>query len=84
MTWVKRFWKDNPRMIVQLEGCEIQYCTGEIEKGDTYIAERNRGVVLLTCRENDKAEGIIFPVEMAYPYDTHECRKVVSIDGELI
>lgn len=47
----------------------------EIVSGDLYIAKRNTGWKLLTCKEvkND----IVFPVESAYPYNYHECVKVV-------
>lgn len=48
----------------------------EIEPGDTYLAERNVGVKLLTCKENNRKDGWIVPVEPAYPYDTHECVRI--------
>ena len=47
-----------------------------IETGDTYIAERNQGMRLLTCKKNDVEMRCIFPVEMAYAYDTVECFKI--------
>lgn len=52
---------------------------GEICPGDLYLARRNTGWKLLTCRKNVKNEGFIAPQENAYCFDTHECYKVVSI-----
>lgn len=43
--------------------------------GDTYLAERNQGVRLLTVREVHPG-GYIIPVEPAYPYDAWECVKI--------
>lgn len=47
--------------------------------GDTYIAERNTGLKLLTVKEVHP-QGFIIPVEPAYPYDTGECVKI-EIEG---
>ena len=47
----------------------------DIRQGDYYIALRNTGPKLLTCREVDK-RGWVVPVELAYCYDTYECLKV--------
>jgi hypothetical protein len=47
-----------------------------IEPGDTYIAERNTGLKLLTCRENVRDQGFIVATEWAYAYDTGECIKI--------
>jgi len=55
----------------------------DIEPGDTYIAERNSGLKLLTCRDRNDEGGWINPVEIAYPYDTHECIRIeLLIDDE--
>jgi len=62
----------------QIEGVPFRV-TGmgrDIRPGDTYIAERNVGLKLLTCRENDKENGWIIPDGNAYPYDTGECIRI--------
>lgn len=48
----------------------------DVEPGDTYLAERNVGVKLLTCKLNDLNIGCIFPEEKAYPYDACECVRI--------
>lgn len=53
--------------------------TGEgsdIEPGDTYLAERNSGVKLLTCKEHNRVKNWIVPVEDAYLFDTWECVRI--------
>ena len=59
-----------------IEGVPFRLLGGEIAPGDTYIAERNVGLRLLTCKENNHERGWIVPVENAYPYDTGECIKI--------
>lgn len=49
-----------------------------ISPGDKYFASRNTGVYLLTCKEVTR--GYVVPDEIsegAYPYDIHECVKIV-------
>lgn len=60
----------------EIEGVPFRLLEGDIEPGDTYIAERNVGLRLLTCASNNREGGWINPVEMAYPYDTGECIKI--------
>jgi len=55
-----------------------------ISTGDSYIAERNTGPHFLTCREHNKEMGVVFPLEIAYAFDTGECVRVVSVDGEKV
>lgn len=43
-----------------------------IRVGDTYLAERNAGLKLLTAAGIDP-EGWVYPVEIAYCYDCGEC-----------
>lgn len=50
-----------------------------LDKGDLYIAQRNTGWELLHCAYVDHDLACVFPREMAYPYDFHECRKVYAI-----
>lgn len=52
----------------------------DLEPGDLYVAERNIGWQLLEVRDNDLDVGCIYPVEIAYAYDTHECIPVELID----
>lgn len=49
---------------------------GDIESGDLYIAERNTGPHLLTCKYREG--GYVVPTTLAYPYNTCECVKVVE------
>jgi hypothetical protein len=61
------------------EGQEIEIDReAEIKPGDTYIAKRNTGWKLLTCKDVSP-HGFINPIEREYNYDTHECIKVVKI-----
>jgi hypothetical protein len=48
----------------------------DIQPGDTYIAERNEGLKLLTCKHNNVKDYWIEPVENAYSYDTGECFRI--------
>ena len=48
----------------------------ELRPGDTYLAERNTGPHLLTCRENVKDGPWIHAAERAYSYNTGECIKI--------
>lgn len=54
----------------------------EIQAGDLYIAERNTGPQLLTAerivKEDSMCGGYIIPTTNNYPYDLHECVKVVE------
>lgn len=58
-----------------------------IEPGEIYIAKRNTGWKLLTCKSvemdcvPDHGEYVnwVNPVEAEYNYDGHECFKVVNI-----
>lgn len=82
-----RFGAWNLPETVQFEGATLVLTADrdyKIEEGDTYIAGRNTGPQILTCRKNCDGfdEGWIQPEENAYSYDTWECRKVLSIDGE--
>lgn len=64
---------------IELEGATIVADgAAKIEPGDTYIAKRNTGWKLLTCRFVDPNHWVM-PVESAYSYDTWECAKVISI-----
>lgn len=52
-----------------------------IQPGDTYLAERNTGPHLLTCKKaiyTDLGDpDFIVPSEIAYCFDTRECVKIV-------
>lgn len=50
----------------------------QIEVGDLYLAKRNVGWKLLTCKDNSNPSFII-PVENAYYYSRHECYKIVGV-----
>ncbi len=60
------------------------YCTANgltpvwgdpVRSGDFYIARRNTGYKLLTCR--NLGDACVYPQETAYPFDFSECVKVV-------
>lgn len=50
------------------------YPNDDIKPGDSYIAMRNTGLRLLTCKE--VRSGFVVPTEPEYPYDLWECVKV--------
>lgn len=69
--------------LVQMEFEGVPFTVPEdqtLNPGDTYLAERNQGVKLLTCREHIKENnfvgGYVLPVETAYAYDYGECIKI--------
>lgn len=66
-------------MLVELEGATILASSnaGNIIPGDTYIAKRNTGWKLLTCRF--VANNAVFPIEIGYAFDEWECFKVIDI-----
>jgi hypothetical protein len=63
--------------VVDLGGILVKMDDGEIKPGDLYVAERNTGPKLLTCREVNVEGGWIEPTTFPdYSYDTNECVKV--------
>jgi hypothetical protein len=70
---------------LSFEGCKLRVDPDyfSIGPGDLYFTPgRNTGAQLLTCREHNKKTGVVFPTTNDYPYDSNECFKVLSIDGE--
>jgi hypothetical protein len=66
--------------LVTIEGVTFEFSQERpTSPGEIYIAERNGGPKLLTVDYVDHENGIVFPKERAYPYDLHECRKVVRM-----
>lgn len=63
---------------VEFEGLILVYSPDEIAPGDVYLAQRNTGPKLLTCAFVKM--GAVFPEETDYPYDLHECARVVLQD----
>ena len=62
------------------EDLGVKLCWGEdIKPGDLYLAQRNQGVKLLTCRYVNLEHRWVCPTTAAYPYDLHECVKVVEL-----
>lgn len=61
--------------VVSLDGFTITIRPGNIEPGDTYLAEKNTGPKLLTAK-GIHPRGYIIPEEFAYPYDTCDCVRV--------
>jgi hypothetical protein len=68
--------------IIDLEGLKFRKIGNgeELNPGDLYIAERNTGPKLLTCRKNNRDDGWIVPTTMEYCYDTWECIKVELVE----
>lgn len=60
--------------VIWLEGIKFIKDEGVIGPGDLYIAERNTGPHLLTCRE--LGVGCVHPTTLDYAFDTSECVKV--------
>ena len=62
--------------MVTVDGTDyIMLGDGEVKAGDTYIAERNTGPVLLQAEAI--RDGWIRPTTMEYSYDVGECVKVI-------
>ena len=60
------------------EGITFEWSEGtDVKPGDTYLAERNTGVKLLTCKQHNRHYGYLISEENEYPYDTRECVKVI-------
>lgn len=49
-----------------------------ILSGDLYFAKRNTGWKLLECKEYNKEENLVFPLNpLEYVFDSWECYKVL-------
>ena len=59
---------------IDFEGVPVRMAEGNLQPGDTYIAERNTGPHLLTVKRIQMA--VVFPKEQAYCFDHWECVKV--------
>lgn len=64
---------DGRTVVIEVQSVDI---TG-IEIGERYVAERNRGLQLLTCK-SEHPEGWLVAHEPSYSYDLHECFRVIS------
>ncbi len=70
--------------LLPFEGVDLLLAPGEaIEAGDLYLAKRNMGWKLLTCKQHNREDGYILAVEPSYPYDTLDCWKVLDIREKL-
>ena len=50
-----------------------------IQAGDTYLAQRNMGPKLLTCKKVDTENGwVVSTEELEYPYNISNCVKIIS------
>ena len=49
-----------------------------LQPGELYLAHRNGPVKLLTCHKDDRENCWVLPDGMGYPYDTHECFRVIQ------
>lgn len=73
--------------LVEVEGCVLKVDPDPymISSGDMYFTPgRNTGHQILRCRWHNKFTGVVFPDDHTYPYDTWECFKILSIDGETV
>lgn len=59
-------------------GLLVKKAEGELQPDDLYVAERNTGPHLLTCREVNEELGCVYATTSAYPFDTNECVKVCA------
>ncbi|MBI4120776.1 MAG: hypothetical protein HY457_00770 [Parcubacteria group bacterium] len=57
-------------------GTMVKMAPGNIQVGDLYVAERNTGPKLLTCKSVNEEGGWIIATTLNYPYDIGECVKV--------
>ena len=62
----------------------LQILDRAIQVGDLYLAGRNTGVKLLTCREVEVAQRFIVPTTIDYCYDTWECVPVVETEQAVV
>ena len=60
--------------VVEVGGIRFQQDQGDIGPGDLYLAGRDTGLHLLTCRE--VGTGCIHATTWAYSFDLWECVKV--------
>ncbi len=65
---------------IDADGLVLTVSHKDIEPGDTYVAKRNTGWHLLTCRAVDMGLGCVYNNEGAYPYDLREC---LTVEGGL-
>lgn len=67
-------------MLIPFEGVDLEVSSGlYIEHGDVYLAKRNTGWKILTCKSHDREKGFIIPEESEYPYNTYECYRIEGI-----
>lgn len=81
MTTTGGRWRQHPsaEALKAMADLGLELDPTPIQPGDLYFGEHNTGPQLLTCKKIDERLGCIFPVEMAYPYDLHECTKVREV-----
>lgn len=81
---MKYRWEREIGSTVEVEGVPFRVVAPgrELKPGDTYVAERNTGPVLLTVERIGRKLGCIIARErLAYPYDIGECYKVELVEG---
>ncbi|MDO8504694.1 MAG: hypothetical protein Q7S36_02465 [Candidatus Liptonbacteria bacterium] len=62
---------------IEVEGVLVRIDgDGEIDIGDSFAGERNRGLELLIVKRIDARLGLVFPTSSDYPYDISKCVKV--------
>ena len=76
-------------MDIQYEGCVVHVAENSVDAemetslllhpGDLYMARRNTGWHLLTCRTVQVSQHFVVPMEVAYCFDTWECYRVLTI-----
>ena len=58
----------------------VEFVDEPIQPGDLYLAGRNTGIKLLTCKIVEPyPRDWIVPTTMDYSFDTRECKKVREI-----
>lgn len=71
---------DESPFTLDVDGVLMLVSHAPINPGDLYVAKRNTGWHILTCRETDMNLRCVFPVEPEYPYDLPECLRIESME----
>lgn len=67
------------KKIITYENTPFLVSDEEIKPGDLYFAERNQGLMLLSCKEVNKEGNWIVPTTHDYCYDICECIKIKDV-----
>lgn len=68
--------------IIEVEGIKLEVENEPPKEGEMYVAQRNTGPHLLTAKKVDMKNRWVVPVEKAYVFDLHECKRVIRMIDE--